>query len=319
MLKLTLKVCLRWLSSHAWRWIGLRWPHLRSIVHLLVVGILHTWHTEPAVIALHAALLVPLCKHNSIHSTFVANVRLVIIIFTTKAAHACTSSSTSTLSLCMSCQSVSSRKFTITLGANMRALSSMQLGVALQVMQSAEPHHTALTNKRLLLAVRQEMALKIVLASELGVTMWAFIDLLRRSRLVLLRESTHRKAHSASLLARIFRSSSVIAWKGERTASGLLLKVCCWISVWSRISSALPVIMAWKTGTARSRRSSVAVETSEAHHTCWALVFALVLNELRCVGDRKSLCYRVHGVIHCVDRCWSVLRLAHVGAISGYQ
>jgi hypothetical protein len=72
-------------------------------------------------------------------------------------------------------KSITTSKLSIALWADMRLLAGVQFAVPLQVMKTAKAHLAFGANVRFFLAVCQQMALKIVMARELGVAVGAFM------------------------------------------------------------------------------------------------------------------------------------------------
>lgn len=75
----------------------------------------------------------------------------------------------------MASESITSGEFAITLGTDVRLLAGVQFTVALQVMKAAEAHLAFCANVGFLLAMRQQMALKIVMTRELSIAVGTFM------------------------------------------------------------------------------------------------------------------------------------------------
>jgi hypothetical protein len=85
---------------------------------------------------------------------------------------------TATLSLVVAGERVPTCKLSATLRALVRPLSSVQLGVAFQVVQPTESGLALLTLVGLFLTVSEKMALQVVVACENGGTVRALVALL---------------------------------------------------------------------------------------------------------------------------------------------
>lgn len=106
------------------------------------------------------------------HTVHAVTVAIVVI-----PAEAGSSSRTTSWAFVVSCQRITSRKFPPTLIAGMRPFSRMQFGVTLEVVQAAESRLACLTDVRLFLTVRQQMALQVVMPREVRGAIWAFVSL----------------------------------------------------------------------------------------------------------------------------------------------
>jgi hypothetical protein len=106
-------------------------------------------------------------------------VAISVFIVGRKTSHASSSTGTSTLTFVVSRKRIASSKTPSALGAEMRSFAGMQFSVSFQVMQSAEPGLAGLTDKWLLLAMGEEMALKVVLAGEFSSAIWTPMFLCR--------------------------------------------------------------------------------------------------------------------------------------------
>lgn len=113
----------------------------------------------------------------AIHTVVV--VAITIFIIGRKASHARSSTRASTLTFVVSRKRVASSKAPSALGAEMRSFAGMQLSVSFQIVQSAKPGLTGLTNKWFFLTMGEEVALKVVLASEFSSAIGASMLLCR--------------------------------------------------------------------------------------------------------------------------------------------
>lgn len=109
-------------------------------------------------------------------------------------AEAGTTASTATLALVVAGKSVSARKLAATLGAGVRALACVQLGMTFQVVQTAEAGLARRAFVRLLLAVCQQMTFEVVVSSEVSGAVGALVALGRRGLWAVL---VARQAHLA--------------------------------------------------------------------------------------------------------------------------
>ena len=76
----------------------------------------------------------------------------------------------------MSGQGVASGEAPITLRTYVRPLTSMELGVALQIMQSPKAGIAGITAIRLLMTMSGKMTFEIVVPGEIGITVRAFVS-----------------------------------------------------------------------------------------------------------------------------------------------
>lgn len=148
----------------------------------------------------------------AIHTIVV--VTIPIFIIGRKTSHASSSTRTSALTFVVSRKRVASSKAPPTLGAEMRSFAGMQLGMSFQVVQSAEPRLAGLTDKWLFLAMGEEMALEVVLASEFGSAIGASMFLCRW------------RTGAASVVARVGQAQAatrvVKSASGHRVREGLV-------------------------------------------------------------------------------------------------
>lgn len=84
------------------------------------------------------------------------------------ASHTRSSASTSTLTLVVARERVPSSKTASTFRANVRPLSGMEFGVSFQIMESPEARLAGLTDIRLFLAVREQVALEVMMPCKLS-------------------------------------------------------------------------------------------------------------------------------------------------------
>lgn len=132
-------------------------------------------HVQPSLLFLIHPL--GFCVHQPIHGIFAAAsaARVTILFFTSIAAHTGPASCASSLAFVMPRQSITTSEPPPALGADVRSLTRVELGVPLQVVQAPEPGATGLTDVRLFLAVGEKMAFQIVMPRELGGTEWTAV------------------------------------------------------------------------------------------------------------------------------------------------
>jgi len=155
---------------------GIRTGHTRLMLRVFVVvvsgGCLtsnarYTGCLRASVILIHS---VGFTIHNTLH-------RLVSfkIVITTKTTHAGSSASTATGSFVVTRQSVASGEFAAAFGAYMWSFSSVQLGMALEIVETSESRLTGGANVRFFLAMSQQMALQIVVPGKFGCAIWTSV------------------------------------------------------------------------------------------------------------------------------------------------
>lgn len=143
----------------AWVEAGALTAHFRN-------GALHAW----AVVVDSLGLVV----HQASHRVIIAT---IIVTIGHEATGAVSATGAASRPFVMSRQGVTTSEFSATLGADMRSLASVELGVTLEIMESAESGITVLTNVRFFVAVCQKMTLQVVMAGEVGVAVWASVFL----------------------------------------------------------------------------------------------------------------------------------------------
>lgn len=171
----------RWLSlTVTWRWVGVIWTRLWHIVGLSVwlnMRCLNAGQAVATITIIHCCITMftSFSEHDTIHPILVANMRFIIVIVSAEATHACAPASTATLAFSVPGKSISTRELAIALWTDVWTLAGMKFGVTLQVVKSTESHITRIAYERLFLAVRQQVALKVVLARKLCLAMRALI------------------------------------------------------------------------------------------------------------------------------------------------
>lgn len=91
---------------------------------------------------------------------------LAVFLLSSVATHAGSPPSAAALALVMACQSVSTSESAPAFRANVWPLSSMELGMSLQIVQSAEAGLACLADVGLFLAVGEQVALEVVMSCE---------------------------------------------------------------------------------------------------------------------------------------------------------
>lgn len=128
-----------------------------------------TGHEPPLFLLVHALRF---CIHESLHSVFGRTMSGSIAIFfiRSKTSHTRPSTGTATLALVVARKRIPSSKTTSTFRTNMRPLSGMEFSVSLQIVESPEARLAGLTDVRFFLAVREQMALEVMMPGEFGGT-----------------------------------------------------------------------------------------------------------------------------------------------------
>jgi hypothetical protein len=114
-----------------------------------------------AVVFIHG---IGLIVHDTVHRV----VATIAIVVAAKAAHACPSACAPTGTFIVASQGVSSSEFTTTFGADVWSFACVQLGVAFEVVQTAEARLTRRAYIWFFLAVGQQMALQVMVSREFG-------------------------------------------------------------------------------------------------------------------------------------------------------
>jgi hypothetical protein len=70
---------------------------------------------------------------------------------------------------------IATSEFSVTLGTNVRLLTSVQFTVTLEVVQTAETHLAFRAYVWFLLTMRQQMALEVVMACKLSIAVGTFV------------------------------------------------------------------------------------------------------------------------------------------------
>lgn len=116
----------------------------------------------------------------------------------------------------------------------MRSLASMELGVALEVVQPPEARLACLADVWLLLAVSQQVTLQIVMARKIRGAVWTLVPLVGRGRLrAALRGA--RIAHTSRCSALVIILLLLRGWAGIREGFITVLAGNCQVAVVARI------------------------------------------------------------------------------------
>jgi hypothetical protein len=126
-------------------------------------------------------MLTSICVHDAVHTAFagLASMRAVIVILSTKAAHARPTPGATALPFAMSRKRIATSELAVTLGTYMRTFTGVQFSMTLEIVKSAEAHITGLADVWLLLTVRQQVTLEIMMTREFCLTVGTFVFLLR--------------------------------------------------------------------------------------------------------------------------------------------
>lgn len=122
----------------------------------------------PSVLVSPIAIIIVL---DAVHAVW-TTVRSKVVVAAETRATACTAA----WSFVMSCQCVATCKATTALFACMRPLTSVKLGVAFEVVQTAETCLAGLTNVWLLLAVGEKVTFEVVMAREVSGAVWTLVS-----------------------------------------------------------------------------------------------------------------------------------------------
>lgn len=95
---------------------------------------------------------------------------IAIFFIRSKTSHTRPSTGTATLALVVARKRIPSSKPTSTFRTNMRPLSGMEFSVSLQIVESPEARLAGLTDVRFFLAVREQVALEVMMPGEFGGT-----------------------------------------------------------------------------------------------------------------------------------------------------
>jgi hypothetical protein len=114
------------------------------------------------------------CK--SRHGRFISFAKTGLnIVVVNETTHAGSSPSTATSTLRVTSKRIATSEFSVTLGTNVRLLTSVQFTVTLEVVQTAETHLAFRAYVWFLLAMRQQMALEVVMACKLSIAVGTFV------------------------------------------------------------------------------------------------------------------------------------------------
>lgn len=97
------------------------------------------------------------------------------LIAVSEAAHARSSPGASTGTLGMTGQSIATSKFPVAFGTHMGLLASMEFPMTLQIVKPTKAHLTVGADIWLLLAMCQQVTLKIVVTRKFRVAVWTFV------------------------------------------------------------------------------------------------------------------------------------------------